>query len=211
MDAWFRAILSLAPSTIVSFARGVGDRFSALFGWLSRALGNAYVALATLASVAAHMRGAIVNIAREIIATLKWYITVRVPALVKSALDSAVRVATALVNAAKVEYKALIATLDRWVKLAVSAVSKAVTDLREWTLEQVNSIIVTLVKVRDIVYLLLTSPTRLASWLVAAMVREIWLYADRNADRIAMWARQKSVAFTVDMAKRIEQIIGRLL
>lgn len=211
MEAWLRLILSVAPSSIASFARGVGDRLVSLYTWVNTALTKARTGWGTIATWIPHLRGAINNIVKEILTTIRWLLTVWIPGRISTAINNLRRLLTQAIDAARRELGALVATLRQWAIARVSDLTNALSTFRKWISERVDATIATLTRVRDIVYALLTSPQRLASWLVGAMVNELWTYANRNSDRIAIWVRRRSVAYTVEIVKQIEHIIARLI
>lgn len=211
MESWLRALLSLAPSSIQSFATGVRDRILALYSWVNKVLVGAFAGWVRFATALGHARNWITWAIGEGYLTMRWIATIRVPALIRFAVEAAIRGLVFAINAAEARAKALVTALTRLTNAAVASLTKTIADLRSWAVRKTNEIIATLIVVRDLVMTLLTSPTRLASWLAAAMTRELWLYADRNADKIFAWAQRRSLAYTVSAVKRIEQILGRIL
>lgn len=211
MEAWIRSLLSLAPGVITSFATGVRDRILALYSWINTVLTGVFNAWGKLTSAVSRARDWVTWAIGEAYLTAKWTVQIRVPALIRAGVDNLRRALTALIDAAEVRLKATLTALDKWAKAAVAAVSKGLSDLRSWAITSVNSVRDKLTNVTAIVYALLTSPGRLAAWLVGAMIAEIWRYIDANVDRIFLWAQRRSVAYTVGAVKRIEQILGRLL
>lgn len=211
MEAWIRNLINSAESRSESLARAIADRIIALYSWVNTTYTKAKAALGRLASAAGNAGSYILSTASETYLTLRWLITVRIPAVLKAANDSLVKWATGVVNAAKTELKSLITTLNAWAQKAIATVTSLLNAFKKWATDKINGTIETLTKVAIIVYNLLTVPSRLASWLVAAMTRELWLYADRNADKIAQWARARSVSFVTSNIARIEGILSRLL
>lgn len=211
MESWIRGLVDAAESRLASFARAISDRIVALYSWVAATLTNAKAALGRLASAIGNAGNYIISTASETYLTIRWAITIRAPALIKAARDEVISWATGIVLSAETKLRALVSTLDRWATAAVNSVTNLLTTFREWATERINATIETLTKTATLVYSLLTIPSRLASWLVAAMVDELWRYADRNADRIAQWARARSVSFVTSNIARIEGIISRLL
>jgi len=211
MEAWLRLILSVAPSSIASFARGTADRFVSLFTWANTALTKMRTGWGTIATWIPHLRGAINNIVREILTTLQWLLRVWIPGQISTAINNLRRLLTQAIDLARRELSALITTLRTWAIARLNDITNALSTFRSWISARVDSAIATLTRVRDIVNTLLTSPERLARWLVGAMVRELYSYIDANFDRIILWFQRRSVAYTVSAVKRIEDLIARLL
>lgn len=211
MLAWLRLVLTVAPSSISAFSKAITDRVVAIYNWINDTVTKMRTGWGTIATWIPHLRGAINNIVKEILLTVRWILTVWVPGRISAAINALRTILTNAINALERKLTALITTLRQWAQARVNDLTNALATFRKWISDRVDAAIATLTRVRDIVYALLTSPQRLASWLVGAMVNELWAYANRNADRIALWARRRSVAATVDIAKQIEQIIARLL
>lgn len=211
MEAWFRAILSLAPSTVQSLARGIGDRFATLLSWLAVIFANGRKYWLAISLAWNRLRTSLKDLATETVTTVRWLITVWVPGRITVAVNNLRTLLTTAINAARREATSLVTTLRNWATARVNELVNALSTFRTWITGRVNATIATLAQVRDIVVMLLTSPERLARWVVAAMVRELYSYADSNFDRIASWVRRKSVAYTVSAVKRIEDVIARLL
>lgn len=211
MEAWIKSLLDLAPSSVRTLAAGIRDRILALYSWVNKVLTGAFSGWGKLATALLNARNWVVWGLGEAYGTLRWLILIKIPGFVSVKATELRTWATGVVNAAKTELKGLLTTLDKWVKAAIAAATSALNDLRTWATKRVNEITATLATVVSLVNALLTSPTRMAQWLVGAITKEIWLYAERNADRIFRWAQQKSIAFAVDKAKQIENLLGRLL
>lgn len=211
MEAWIKNLINAARQALEDLGQAVTDRLLAFYNWVTKALTAVGGQFGRLLTAAGAVKTHLVSVVSEGLSTLTWLLKVRIPALIKAADEALRRWGAALVTAAKNELKGMLATLDKWAKSAWTTATKAIADLRSWATTQVNALLASLVYVRTIVVALLTSPARLASWLVGAMVSEIWRYADRNADRIILWAQRRSVAYTASMVGRIEQLLGRLL
>lgn len=211
MIDWIRDLFNAAEAQLEAFARAISDRIAALYSWILAGLSAAKAAWGRFANALSTVRSRIIETVDAIKAALEWLIITYVPRKVKEARDALIKWATQVITAAVNGLKALVATLDRWAKAAIATVTNALAAFRKWATDKINATIVLLTKVATIVYNLLTVPQRLASWLVAAMARELWLYADRNADKIAAWARARSISFVTSNIARIEGIISRLL
>lgn len=211
MEAWIKALLGLAPTSVQSFAGGVRDRLLTMYSWVSKAFIGGFAGWLKLTAVVALVRTWVVSPVREAYETLRWLATVRVPALISIAVTLLRTWATALVNLARAELKALVATLDKWTRAQITKIISAFNSFKLWATTNINQTIATLTAVKNIVVALLTVPSRLASWLVAAMLKEILSYTERNFARILTWARQRSIAYAVDTVVRIEQVLGRII
>lgn len=211
METWFRAILSAAPSSIQTFARAVGDRFATLLSWLAVIFANGRKYWLAISLAWNRLRTSLKDLAIETVNSVRWLVTVWVPGRISVAVNNLRTLLTTAITAARREATALVTTLRTWATARVNELVNALATFRTWITSRINSTIATLTQVRDIVWMLLTSPERLAKWAIAAIVRELYSYADGNFDRIASWVRRKSVAYTVTAVKRIEDVIARLL
>lgn len=211
MEAWIKSLINAARQALEDLGQAVSDRLLAFYNWVTKALTAVGSQFGRLLTAAGAVKTHLVSLASESLTTLAWLLRTRIPALIKAADDALRKWGSALITAAKNELKGLITTLDKWAKSAWATATQSISDLRTWARTQVNSLLANITWVRTQVVALLTSPARLASWLVGAMIAEIWRYADKNADRIILWAQRRSVAYTVSMVNRIEQLLGRLL
>lgn len=211
MEAWLRLIISVAPSVASSLAKFVSDRLVALYNWVNGGLGKMRTGWGAIATWFPHLRGAIYNIAKEILTTIKWLMTVWIPGRISVAINNLRTLLTRAIDAARRELAALVSVLRAWAITQLNNITNALSTFRKWISDRVDATIATLNRVRDIVNMLLTSPERLAKWAIAAIVRELYSYVDSNFDRIMLWIQRRSVAYTVSAVKRIEDVIARLL
>lgn len=211
MEEWINGLIGYVTSPLRDLISAVGERIGWVYSLIVRVLTSVKNAQGRLFNAVANFRNWITWAIGEAYLTLRWLITIKVPQMLANAQAALVRWATGAIQVSANALRSVILTLDRWIKARVSELLNTISDLRKWSLAQINSILDVLRRVRDIVYLLLTSPQRLAAWLVGAMTEELWRYANRNADKIAIWMRAKSVKYTLAAAGQIESIIARLL
>jgi len=211
VEQWIAALISFATAPLRDIIDAISERISWVYSLIVRVLSSVKNAHARLFDAVANFRNWIEWAIGEGFLTARWIITIRIPKMIGNLLATVTKWTANELIKLNNAVRALISALDRWARLAVAALIKDVSSLKKWIVDQINAILNTLVRVRDIVYMLLIQPKRLATWLVGAMAEELWSYANKNADRIALWMRAKSVKYTLQAAGQIESIIARLL
>lgn len=211
MEAWIAALINYVTSPLRDLVDAVKERISWVYSLISRVLKAVKAAQGRLFNAVANFRNWLVWAIGEGFLTLRWLILIRIPQAVANGRQVVIRWALGQIQSASNALRGLIQTLDRWARQQITGLLGGVAALKRWTTDRLNEVIGTLRRVRDVVFTLLTSPRRLATWLVGAMVDELWKYANGHADRIALWLRARSVRYTMSAANQIESIIARLL
>lgn len=211
MPPWVIALLANLASPIRRALDAVGQWVSGLVGTIHRVLGGIRISWNLLYS---RVRGGIAALGHalsELYSTAWWIIHVWVP---KQLLYWNNRISRWVLDGIhKLDRLArgLVADLRSWASRAINGLWDTLNKVRRWAIDRINEIWRTLVRVRDIVLALLTSPARLAEWVIAAIVSALWRYAFRQRDRIASWFLRTSPAFTLWLARTLDSIIGRIL
>jgi hypothetical protein len=208
---WIYGFISHVPSIISAPARWIADR---IFGILqdgvafAKWIGSGAKVLFDKGKFAI---GQLQSFAVEAATTLQWFIGTQVPKLLANLLSSVKAWATTVINTAINAVKATVSTLRTWAEKAVNSVIALANSIRNWAAGQINAILARLRATIDKWYDRLTNPLKMAEWLIAALIGPLWRYVYANRDRIARWFLRTSPAFTMWMARELENVIKRML
>jgi predicted PurR-regulated permease PerM len=154
---------------------------------------------------------ALASLAYEVYITLRWLVVTRIPQVVGNAVNAATNYLVGQLNNLGSFLRGLIDGLSAWIQQQVKRIDTFVDNVIRWVTKQFNEIIATLTWVYRTVVALLTDPRRLAVWAIDAIIGEAVRWADRNADRLFILVRQRSIHYTLQFADRIESMLSRLL
>ena len=208
---WIYRLIDIVPGFLSAPARWIADRVFGVFDdgvefskWLKsgfdylRAKGSAFTDM-------------LKTLGLETYTTLRWIIQTRVPQLIGSALDTARKWTTDLVNITSAALRGLISTLDKWTKTAVSTIANTLNAVRDALVAKINGLTDKLRRTVDTWYERLTDPRKFAAWVIGAIVLALLNYAYANRDQIATWFLRSSPAFTQWLARELENVLKRLL
>lgn len=211
MDAWLRDLILNSVNGIKALADAAWQRIQWVYniivavglgvknGW-SYLYGMSRYALRQLALVA-----------QEQYVTLYWLVWIRIPQAINNATDRVVSWTARTIQELRDYTSQYFALVIDWATRKLNGLIDRVTQLGEWALRTVNEIIDTLTRVAALVFTLLTSPERMAKWLLAALLNELLTVADEQADRILDWIRRRSVFYAGRVAARVEDVLARML
>lgn len=148
--------------------------------------------------------------AQAVLTTLKWIATTLVPRLITIAVTQIRTWTSALITAAKAELTKLVTDLRTWATKEIASLLAGLAALRTWALNQFAPLINLVNKIAASVFGVLSTPERIANWIVAAMFTALMKYIEANLEAIAdyIWARrvfiwQKSTAVLEDILTRL--------
>lgn len=208
---WLVALLVSLSGPIRRALDAIGQWVSGLVGTIHRVLGGIRIAWNLLYSRARGGVAALGHALSELYSTAWWIIHVWAPRQFLYWNNRISRWVLDGIHKLDRLARGLVAALERWVRDRLNGLWDTLGKVRQWFLDRIHEIWATLVRVRDIVFGLLTSPARLAEWVIAAIVAALWRYAFRQRDRIASWFLRTSPAFTLWLARTLDDIIGRIL
>lgn len=211
MEGWIKQLIAFAIGPVRDLAHAVAERISSVWSTIGRVFGGIRNAWSSLRTRALAFLLSVRNLAGETYATIRWYITVRVPALLRDARRVMADWVVRSINWAANELRKLISTLDKWAKTAVAAVTNGLRQFRDWALARINSLITDGRRLLGRVFGDWATPAKLATWLAAAMWSAFLRLLNSQRDRIAHWFLRTSPAFTLWLARTLEGVIGRML
>lgn len=211
MERWIRDLINAATSGIVTAVTAVADRIAWVY--------NVFITLGIKVRGAfdGALNGirtkliALLSVAREVYTTLHWLVFIRIPQVVNYAVNGAIQYLSGLVITVRDALRATINNLLLWAVQQVQRIDAFVSQVIHWATTNFNSLISKVTWLVTTVTSLLTDPRRLATWLIDALAAEALRYANRNAERLLRVLRERSIEFTFQAAKRVEEIIVRLL
>lgn len=144
--------------------------------------------------------------------TWAWHLVyVKLPAHLRSTLDSAVRYAADLFNRLRAEAHSLVNNALRWTSDRLGALNAFIGRVRDWAWSYIGPLLSKVDWILPLVRDLLTSPTRLATWAGSAIWEWTWRYLSSNSQRfIANMFRRRQAAERYALMW-IEELIARLL
>lgn len=211
MERWIRDLITAATSGLVSAVSAVADRIAWVY--------NVFITLGIRVRGAfdgalngiRYKLTALLSVTREVYTTLYWIAVIRIPQAIAYSVNAAITYLAQLVINVRDALRAAINSLLMWTLQQVQRIDAFVSGILRWAETTFNTIIAKVVWLVTTVTNLLTDPRRLAAWLIDALAAEALRWVDRNADRIVLALRERSIGFTMQLARRIEDIIVRLL
>jgi hypothetical protein len=215
MSAWVGAVvawlLGISPPIVRTIVSGITDLIRAVFNWLDDRVDQALVfarsARAQFTVFSRYVNGFISGVWDQ----FSWVVNRFVPDRIRRAINSAISWASKAINRfADQVYGYIIAVRD-WLRKQINAALNFARGVQQWALGHLRELIDAANALRKALVHVLGGPRRLADWLIGATVSALWRYVQRNEVNVFRWARDRSTAFTLWSAERIESIIGRLL
>jgi len=211
MEAWLRAVLAVIPQPFRTPASLLVGALIRVWQW-SDGLARRTRSVWDPMWIAAHfLRNGIATLGLETLNTLRWLVTVRLPKLFKTAVDSAVKWAADHIIAVANQAKSLVDNLRRWATDRIREALTAIDGLRRWAAGLLAELKSGVSRLLGMVFGTWATPARLAAWLAGAMWSALWRYGWQQADRIAeaAWRARRTLALRT--IAEIEHIIGRIL
>lgn len=204
-------LIGALPSILAGAARSIADRVWSVFDdavSFAKYIRSAWEDLYAKGSWAFYY---IRSFAAEVVTTTKWFITQRIPQLIAYAKDEIRTWTNIIVTFAVNAVKATVSTLDKWVKAAISSVTNALNSARTWLDGRINAITSRLAQTIDKWYDRLTNPSKMAEWLIGALISPLWRYIYAHRDKIVKWFLRSSPSFTEWLARELDAILRRII
>lgn len=211
MEEWIRQLIAKAVGPVRELAEDVRKRLSGIWSTVGRVFGQVRTNWTALRTRARGYINYSWNLGKETYTTLRWLLGTRIPALIASGRNAVIRWATDAINRAEGRVKALLSTLDRWAKQAYSGLTDRLAGLTRWVTDHLSRLWTLARATARRVSDLLTDPRKLAEWVMAPLVGAFWRYVHRQRDRIAGWFLRTSPAFTMWLARQLEDVLRRML
>jgi hypothetical protein len=211
MRTYIYALVALVPSPFRAWVQWVADRLFAVWddiGAVLRVVRSSWLVLWTMGHKFVWVVARFVD---TIAGRVYWLAFIRIPQFFEAAMNAAVAWARDRINTLTDALQRTATFLVTWFTDVTNRARADLLAIRDFFFSKLNDAIAVLNSVVRIVGALLTSPERLAVWLVGAMFTALLRFALANAEAIlaALWAQRTTVALrTLD---RTEAIIARIL
>lgn len=215
MSSWLAGaiawVVGLAFGPARNAIRGLGDIIRSTFAWLNLSIGELRRFATGIHRTALAVGRSLNRFASEVWADFQHIYHTFVPAWFRNAVNTAKRWAEGAIADAIRFLLGLIGTFERWARSAINGLRSFIDGVSDWLWgwirflqDRINGLLGALRHV-------LSGASALASWLIGALLSELWKYVQRNETTIFRWMRDRSIAFTLWSANRLERIIARLL
>lgn len=211
MDKWIRDLIASLASGLTTLVNAVADRI----GWVYNVFIGFFIKVRNAFDAAVKFIQAkilaLIRLVYEVYLTLRWIVVVRIPQVVNSAVSAATNYVIQQLIFVRDFLRGMIDGAIAFIRQQIERVNAWIDQIIRWADKKISDIVATLARVVAIVYNLLIDPRKLAAWVIDALIAESLRWVDRNADRLALILRNRSVEFTLYAAQRIENMITRLL
>lgn len=211
MDKWIRDLIAAGVAGVQKLAKATWERLAWLYNLIVTIGLNVKNAWATLLNGVRYSTDRIRNTIREAYVTVYWLKNIWLPKVIGNAVNALSSVLMRLISETRKLAELGINVVRQWVQTLINGVVGTISNVIRWATREIAQLIDTVSKVAALVFMLLTSPSRMAKWLLAALVTEGVKYVDEHAESLFAWARSRSIQYTLRAATRIEEVLSRLL
>lgn len=209
--AAFGWIAGFSAGALRSAVRGLENIIRAVFKYLDAGI-RAASSFARSARAQISVFSKYVNrVIADIWDDFRWIVTRLIPDWFQRAVRDAIRWASNTITRVFNDVWGFILSVRGWLIDRINDVKRGLREVRDWLWGWIQHIWDGINALKRALPHVLNGPTTLAHWLIAAIVRELWKYVQANDQRIGRWVRDRSMAFTLWSANRLENIIARLL
>lgn len=211
MDKWIRDVINSVTSGLTALINAVADRISWVY--------NVFITLSIKVRTAfdSALNGirtkltSLINLAREVYVTLHWIVFIRIPQVVGNAVNTATNWLVQQLVSTRDWLISFINSVSDWVSRQINRIDDFISQVIAWATTKFNAIIADVKWLLTTVVSRLTDPRRLATWAIDAIMAEFLRWVDRNADRLVLILRERSVMYVMQLVRRVEDMIVRLL
>lgn len=211
MDRWIRDLIASSVSGVLALAQATWERIAWLYATIVTVGLGVKTGWSRLLNAIRHLASHLGGLAGEIYVTVWWTIRVRIPQSVADVRNAIIDWAVRSIDYVDRKLTLFVDTVRDWLVARLNEAIGFVNSLARWVGERIATIVNVLDRVADLVFMLLTSPERMAKWLLAALVREVLSFVDTHADAILEMVRRRSIAYAATAANRIEEVLVRFL
>jgi hypothetical protein len=211
VDSWLRSLANLVPAPLRNFATGLIARISSVWTVITGFLATVRTQWQNLRRRVGDWVDAQLRHALAVATTLKWIVLTYIPRQLGD-LARSVRTWTAdLISKLESKAVSLFNTAVQWASTHIQGVLNSLSVLRNWAIGQVNAILDPLGRIAKMVFGVLSTPERLADWIVGAMAGRLMDYAKANAHRVESFVvSQRAVIWRIVISV-IEDVFTELL
>lgn len=211
MADWIRSIFDSLAAPIRTLISEVAKRVSSVWGLLVSFFGSVRSKWRTLRANTIGIVNAAIRHAQAVLVTLKWLALVYIPRKIAQEAASIRTWAGNLIAGAIATARKLVSDAVTWAGQQLAKLLAALDAVRAWAIAQFNAVVSVLNQLARLVFTLLTSPERLALWLVGAMFSALLKFALDNAEKIgiALWSKRRTIV--TGLVHLLEDVLVRIL
>lgn len=210
MTPWIVSLLVGWTGKTLDLAKAVADRLHALWAAITGLGGRVFNAWARLYNRARRFMTATVKHAATVVSFLRWVVTVVIPHAAEVAVDQAVRLAARAWTVAVNAVRATVQSLSDWAIAAFNNLRSLTRQILDWATGQLAALAARARALEQRVFGVLSTPERLAAWILAPLVGLLVHYAMANFGRLVELAwrqRRAGEGLALDLA---EEVIARI-
>lgn len=211
MDAWIRNLITSAFLGVKALADAAMERILWVYNTVVAIGIGLRLGWSWLTTTAKYWRDKAFNFASEIYTTLWYVIHVRIPMMVTDARNTVIAYLSDLLNRSINVLTHYVNLIRDWLVARLNEFLDLIRSIRDWARSTFDSVWDTLIRVRDIVFMLLTDPQRMAAWLAGALLSYVLRFIDENAEALLDVFRSRATIYAGRVAARIESMLVRLL
>lgn len=208
---WVYGLVDIFPGALKSVARSLADRLFGIWDDVSGVFRNAIPRWRSVGDAIAWFTLKAMWAVNHLAVLGRQIVTERIPRAAEALRQAVVAWVTGIVNDIN---DAITSTRD-WVLDKARGFATAVYDfaygIYKWAADRLSEVWSTLSTVARLVDLLLTDPTKLATWAIGAIWSAFWRHADQHIDAIIEFAWQRRSIVVSRLLARAEAILERLL
>lgn len=211
MEGYLRGLVDLAVGPLRKLVSGVSARLASIWSVITVFLGMVRTQWQNLRLRAGAWVDSQIRHAVAVATTLKWLVLTYIPGLLNSLAISVRTWVSDLIS--KVENKALslFNTAINWAGTHIQGALNALSTLRTWALGQINAILDPLGRMAKMVFGVLSTPEKLAGWIVTAMAGKLMDYARANAHKIESFVVANRASIWRMVMAVLEDVLSELL
>lgn len=211
MDSYLRALVNSATAPIRALVNAVRARLSSIWGIIVGFFMSVRREEITLRSRVSDWVHAQILHARAVATTLKWIVTVYIPRKVSQEASSIRTWTSGLISDAKALAAQGLSELKTLALDGLAVLHVGLSDLRTWATSLFGPIVTLLNRLASQVFGVLSTPERLAQWIVVAMARALVSFLIDNFDPIVTYVWQHKGPLIAKSDDMIEEVLIRLL
>lgn len=208
---WVYGLVDIFPGALKTVARSLADRLFGIWDDVSGVFRNAIPRWRSVGDAIAWFTLKAMWAVNHLAVLGRQIVTERIPRAAEALRQAVVAWVTGIVNDIN---DAITSTRD-WVLDKARGFATAVYDfaygIYKWAADRLGEVWSTLSTVARLVDMLLTDPTKLATWAIGAIWSAFWRYADQHIDAIVEFVWQRRSIVVSRLLDRAETILERLL
>lgn len=184
MEDWIRSLVNSATAPFRGLIDAASKRIAAVWSTISGFLSNVRRQWQNLRARVTSWATIQIRHAQAVALTLKWFVFTYVPRKLGQ-LAVSLRTWTAdLISTAEAKAKGLFDGLQQWAVGKLRGLLGLLDTLRTWAMSQIGGLLDTVGRIGRQVFGVLSTPERLAAWIIDAMISALIKWAEQNAHRV---------------------------